>query len=218
MSLNQPKRPSAFLQEKAVLQTVAVAAVSATTTLALATMDADFVVDSFEVEVPGGYTSDATNYYDLSLQLKPQTFTAVASTDVCTATGHKLETGDAIQVTNAGGGLPAGLTAGVTYFVIKIDADTFKLADSAAHAAAGTAINITTNGTGTQSIAKVFAMYSLLASTGNGDLTTLVFGAATMQPNPTGLSGQQLNAVLTKVASGANLAAGTRLVAHCHLL
>jgi hypothetical protein len=124
-----------------------------------------------------------------------------------------------VQFTNSGGGLPAGLTAGVTYYAIVIDADHFKLADTLAHALAGTNIvDITTAGTGTHSFAKLLAMYSLKASTGNGDLVTLVIATATLQSNPSGLSGQQLNAVLTKFSSGANVAAASVFKAHCHLL
>lgn len=41
-----------------------------------------------------------------------------------------------------------GLTTGTAYYVIKIDTDNIKLATTAANAAAGTAINITADGTG----------------------------------------------------------------------
>jgi hypothetical protein len=212
-----PRRPNNFVQDKDERNVTAVAAVAATGTLPVGTMDGDFIVDKFEVHAPGGYASDASNYYDLSLQIKGQTFTATAATDVCNAVAHSLLTGDAVQATNAGGGLPTGLSAGVTYYVIRVDADNFKLATTPANATAGTAIDITGAGTGTQTVCKVLAMWSLKTGN-NGTLTDLVFASGTLQPNPTGTSGQQLNVVLTKFGTGANVPAGTRFIAHCRQL
>lgn len=79
-----------------------------------------------------------------------QTFTA-ATTDICTATAHGLETGDLVRVSSATT-LPAGLAAATTYYVIKLSADTFKLASTDALATAGTAIDITDTGTGAHTI------------------------------------------------------------------
>jgi len=45
--------------------------------------------------------------------------------------------------------MPAPLVAGTTYYIINISGTTFKLATTAALATAGTAIDITTTGTGT---------------------------------------------------------------------
>jgi hypothetical protein len=214
-----PRRPQTFTQEKVVDGASNAAAISATTTLPCCTMDADFVVDKFEVEVVGGYTSDASAYYDISLQIAPATCTATAATDTLNATGHNLQTGDSVQFTNSGGGLPAGLTAGTTYYVVLVDADHFKVADTLAHAQAGTNIvDITTAGTGTQKFAKLLAMYSLVTVTGNGDLTTLVFASGTLQNNPTGPSGAQLNVVLTKFSTAANVGANSVFNFHAHLL
>lgn len=65
-------------------------------------------------------------------------------TDRFTATNHGFSTGDAVTVSTTGGGtLPGGLSASTTYYIIKIDNNTFKLATSAANAQSGTAINIT---------------------------------------------------------------------------
>ena len=85
-------------------------------------------------------------------------FTVVAATDIATATAHKLRTGMPIQVSNAGGGLPAGLSAATTYWVNAIDPNTFYFYDTQAHAIAGAApgrIDITTAGTGTQTATTV---------------------------------------------------------------
>jgi hypothetical protein len=80
-------------------------------------------------------------------------FTATAGTDQLNAVAHGLETGDGpVRVANSGGALPAPLAAGTDYFVIKVDADNFKLAADLPSAYANTPIDITTNGTGTQTL------------------------------------------------------------------
>jgi hypothetical protein len=79
-----------------------------------------------------------------------QTFTA-ATTDICTAAGHGLKTGDKVRLTTSNT-LPAGLNLATTYFVIRLTADTFSLASSDANAVAGTAVDITGTGTGTHTI------------------------------------------------------------------
>lgn len=80
------------------------------------------------------------------------TFTA-AATDICTNVGHGLLTGDGPFQVSSSGTLPAGLTAATNYWVIKLDADTFKFASTLANAMAGTAVDITDAGTGTHTIA-----------------------------------------------------------------
>ena len=77
-------------------------------------------------------------------------FSAISSaTDKLTKTAHGLNTGDGpCAVYNAGGALPAPLAAATDYWVIKVDADNIKLATSSANAFIGTAIDLTTNGTG----------------------------------------------------------------------
>jgi hypothetical protein len=218
MSLTNPKRPPTFLQEKFLDGVTNAAAVSATTTLPMGTMDGDYIIEKFEVEMPGGYTADPSAYYDCSLQWAPVSCTATAATDTLNATAHGLQTGDSVQFTNSGGGLPAGLTAGTTYFAVVTDADHFKVSDTLAHALAGTNIvDITTAGTGTQLFAKVLAIYSLKTGN-NGTLTTLVFASGTLQNNPTGTSGQQLNVVLTKFSTAANIPANSVFNAHGHQL
>lgn len=73
-------------------------------------------------------------------------FTANASTDIITSAGHNLHNGDPLTVSSTTT-LPAGLSAGVTYFVISVTTDTFQLAATPG----GSAINITSAGTGTHS-------------------------------------------------------------------
>lgn len=69
-----------------------------------------------------------------------------AISDICTKTAHGMYTGLKTALTTSNT-LPAGLSPG-DYYVIRLSADTFSLASSALNAAAGTAIDITTTGTG----------------------------------------------------------------------
>lgn len=48
--------------------------------------------------------------------------------------------------------VPGGLTAGTSYWVIRVDANTIKVASSEANAWAGTAINLTSQGVGTHTV------------------------------------------------------------------
>lgn len=81
------------------------------------------------------------------------TFTADNTTDQLTITGHGLTTGDgaALVRNTSGGTLPGGLAAVTEYWIVRIDANTIKLATSAANALATTpvTVDITSNGSGT---------------------------------------------------------------------
>lgn len=71
------------------------------------------------------------------------------TTDRIASTAHALITGDIVTFLVVSGGLPAPFVAATNYFVIKIDADTIQLAATYAGAVyAGTAIDITTTGSG----------------------------------------------------------------------
>ncbi len=63
--------------------------------------------------------------------------------DTITLTSHAFNTGDAVTYSDKGGTVIAGLTDGGTFFIIKVDANTVKLATTASNAVAGTAIDIT---------------------------------------------------------------------------
>lgn len=83
------------------------------------------------------------------------TFTGDAATDQLTlsTTTANFATGEPVTVSSTGA-LPAGLVASTTYYVIRVDpvstpTGKIKLATSYANAIAGTAIDITTNGTPT---------------------------------------------------------------------
>ena len=82
------------------------------------------------------------------------TFTADDTTDIMTTATAPI-TGTAVTVSNSGGALPTGLSASTTYFVINVSGTTFKLATTLANALSSTAIDITGNGTGTQTVTTV---------------------------------------------------------------
>ncbi|MEO8631221.1 MAG: hypothetical protein ABI612_24445 [Betaproteobacteria bacterium] len=80
------------------------------------------------------------------------TITAVnAATDTLTITAHGLNTGDgALAVfVPAPGAYPTGLAQLTTYWAIKVDVNNLKLATSSTLAIAGTAVDITSTGSGT---------------------------------------------------------------------
>lgn len=80
-------------------------------------------------------------------------FTA-AATDLVTIVAHGLSTGDGPFQATTTTTLPAGLTALTNYWIIGVDADTFKLASSHADALAGTPVDITDAGTGTHTLTR----------------------------------------------------------------
>jgi hypothetical protein len=71
--------------------------------------------------------------------------TGEADDDLLTKADHGLVTGQPVLVAFASGF--TGLTTGTTYYAIRVSSSTFKVATSYANAVAGTAINITADGT-----------------------------------------------------------------------
>lgn len=69
---------------------------------------------------------------------------AEADDDIVTLAGHGLMTGDAVLFVSGTGF--TGLTPSTTYYAIRLSSSTFKLATSLANAGAGTAIDITADG------------------------------------------------------------------------
>lgn len=66
----------------------------------------------------------------------------VAASDAITITNHGFQTGNKVNYTDGGGTQIVGLVDTTDYFVIRVDANTIKLATTAANAYAGTAIAI----------------------------------------------------------------------------
>ena len=71
------------------------------------------------------------------------------SNNTITHKGHRLVQGQRVTYTDGTGSAIGGLTDGTVYFVVINDANSFKLASSASNAAAGTGINLTSVGSGT---------------------------------------------------------------------
>jgi len=72
----------------------------------------------------------------------------IASPCVVTDTGHGLVTGDKVYLTTTGA-LPTGLAVDTTYYVVKVDNDSYNLASSLSNAVAGTKINTSGSQSGT---------------------------------------------------------------------
>lgn len=92
------------------------------------------------------------------------TFTADASTDICTYTSttnipSNVLTGTRMRLTTTTT-LPAPLATATDYYYIKVTDSTFKLATTYANAIAGTAIDITDAGTGTHSTSRLLPRYT----------------------------------------------------------
>lgn len=128
----------------------------------IAPLDVCFI-DGFLLVANGGsqLLSDPipTNSFQLSAYnnayswgLVSSTFTADSTTDELTLpVARTIPTGSPIEFT-AGGGLPTPLVAGTTYYAIFVDSTHIKVATTYANALAGTAIDITTNGTAPNTI------------------------------------------------------------------
>jgi hypothetical protein len=88
------------------------------------------------------------------------TFTADNATEILTGSFINLNARSRVRLTNAGGALPTGYTAGTDYFVIKLSDTTIKLASSYANAVAGTAVTISDDGTGTHTLNTILPRYT----------------------------------------------------------
>lgn len=76
-------------------------------------------------------------------------------TDVITETAHGFVTGQPVTYDDGGGAAATGLVDNTVYYVIKLTANTFKVATTRANALAGTAINITGTGNNAQSFTPI---------------------------------------------------------------
>jgi len=95
-----------------------------------------------------------------------------------TIEAHGYITGTKIALTT-GGSLPAGLSA-TNYWVIKVDADTLKLATSLANAVAGTAVDITGDGSGILTAAAASGNIFRLQKSNNGTTWVNLYESVTI--------------------------------------
>ena len=93
-------------------------------------------------------------YYDVVLYATSTVTITIASPGVVSWTAHGLNTGDRLQLTTTGA-LPTGLSASTTYWVVKVDANSFSLATTLANAAAGTKINTSGSQSGTHTVTAI---------------------------------------------------------------
>jgi len=142
--------------------------------------------------LPGGLDSSTTYYVRVidttTFYLHPSAedsvnpeFTADDTTDVVTTgASHSLVTGDSVSFWSEGT-LPAGLSAGVIYYVNVTGAATFKAYDTSVHAIAGGAtglVNITDTGTGTHYLGSIVDITSTGTGT-HGFNGKIIFGTGT---------------------------------------
>lgn len=102
------------------------------------------------------------------------------TTNVFTEVAHGFVTGLKVQVTTSTT-LPTGISAITDYFIVKVDADTFKLSDTLAHALAGTnIIDVTAYGAGNQTFTPVaIAGGSIELQKSNDGTNFVIEGSAT---------------------------------------
>lgn len=102
------------------------------------------------------------------------------TTNVFTEVAHGFVTGLKVQVTTSTT-LPTGIIGSTDYFIVKIDADTFKLSDTLAHALAGTnIIDVTAYGAGNQTFTPVaIAGGSIELQKSNDGTNFVIEGSAT---------------------------------------
>ena len=95
------------------------------------------------------YYSDSSTRIDITTQAK--TITSVTNgSNLLEVTGHPFGTGTQVQL--AGSDLPNGLSASTNYYVIRINADDFRLASTPANAFENTPVTFSDNGSGSMTI------------------------------------------------------------------
>ena len=131
------------------------------------------------VDVLAHYPITTTTTITSQALVDSVTFTAANATDIITHTGYDIATFSRVRVSNSGGALPAGLAAATDYWTIRQSATTSKLASSLANAVAGTAVDFTTDGTGTQTITVGLPRYTTGANVQAFHVPSTVMGAGT---------------------------------------
>jgi len=127
--------------------------------------------------------------------LQATTFTADSATDVITHAAYDIASFSRVRLTNSGGALPTGLSAGVDYWTVAVTATTSRLATSFANAIAGVTVDFSTNGTGTHTITVGLPRYTDGAGVQAFTTVTTVLGAGTPNhrityTNPDGVAGR----------------------------
>lgn len=121
--------------------------------------------DETAVNATAGYDLyfDAADFDDGGLWLGANfTFATTdvdTATDTITETAHGMTTGQGPVEFSSSTTLPAGLSAATNYWIIRVDANSFKPASSRANSLANTPVDITTQGTGTHTCKRGHIFY-----------------------------------------------------------
>jgi len=107
-------------------------------------VDLSLYTVQFKMELENGTSELALTSTGVSVH-PTQTFTAEADDDYLTCNAHGVTEENQIIVANSGGALPTGLAASTRYFPVQVTQNRFQLAASPG----GAGINLTTDGTGT---------------------------------------------------------------------
>jgi len=142
---------------------------------AATTMPAVFML----VDLLGYYPMTSVTTTGDQATINSATFTAANGTDIITHAAYDIASFTRVQVSNSGGALPAGLAAVTDYWTIRQSSTTSKLASSLANAIAGTAVDFTTDGTGTQTITPGLPRYTTGAGVQCFVTPTTIMGAGT---------------------------------------
>ena len=98
------------------------------------------------------YISNASSSYAVRTGTATGNPTADAGTDTFTLAAHGLGNNTVVYFTNSGGGLPGGISVTTKYYIINTAANTFQVSTTSG----GSAVNLTTAGTGTHSVYSTF--------------------------------------------------------------
>lgn len=218
-----PRRKNEVLQERIVLPPLAHASLTASTTFKLWKVPAGktFLIDRVLYINPTGLVENTANNFACELKngassLADISIQGEADDEIFTAASHGMVTGAGpYRLT---GTLPTGTTAHTNYYIIRLGVNTFKLATTRALALAGTAVAITTDGTGVtlvrNLITRVFDTDSDLTPDIGASLaadTFLEFTSDATVMSRTVAGGDTLSAVFTETGI-ATLPAGTLVI------
>lgn len=131
------------------------------------------------VDLLGFYPMTTTTTTTSQATIHAVTATFANATDIITHTGYDIATYTRVQFTNSGGALPSGISALTDYYTVRQSATTSKIATSMADAIAGTTVDFTTDGTGTNTITTYLPRYTTGAGVQAFVTPTTVMGAGT---------------------------------------
>ena len=131
----------------------------------------------------------------------------VGTDEITVPTNTSLQTGAKLQLTTTGA-LPTGLSLATDYYVIRVSAAVIKLATTLANAIAGTAINITAQGSGTNT-ATVSYTNQTLGALGGEEAHALTTDELPSHRHGSGGGNTGTGIRSTAVAGGAHGNAGT---------